>query len=252
MSKKVLCEPAAGPVIILVRPQMAENIGMVARAMMNCALSELRLVQPRESPLHEKAVAASSGAQVILERAKVYASLADALSDLNVVLATTARPRDMTKPVYHPEKAISICHEHIVTGARVGILFGAERTGLENPELIMADALVEIPLNPKHCSLNLSQAVLLIGYTWFRLTQDRDNSHLAMGGSLPATKEELSVFLTHLEEVLDAHGYFHFPAKRTRMQRNLRNIFTRAGLTHAEIKTLHGVIADLTRPIQPK
>ena len=249
MSKKVICEPTTGPVIILVRPQMAENIGMVARAMMNCELSELRVVRPRQSPLHEKAISASSGAQVILERAKVYDTLEDAIADLQIVLATTARPRDMTKPVYHPEKAIEICQKQIAAGARAGILFGAERTGLENPELIMADGLVEIPLNPHHCSLNLSQAVLLMGYTWFRLTRDHDNSHLATGGSLPATKKELDVFLSHLENVLDERGYFHFPAKRTRMQRNLRNIFTRAELTHAEIKTLHGVIADLMKPV---
>ena len=252
MSKRVLCESTPGPVIILVRSQMAENIGMVARAMMNCSLSELRLVQPRESPLSEKAIAASSGAQVILEQAKVYDSLDEAIGDMQVVLATTARPRDMTKPVYHPEKAIEICRSQIASGSRVGILFGAERTGLENPELIMADGLVEIPLNPNHCSLNLSQAVLLIGYTWFRQTEDHDNSHLATGGSLPATKQDLSAFLMHLEKTLDQHGYFRFPAKRTRMQRNLRNIFTRAELTHAEIKTLHGVIDDLTRPLSTK
>ena len=248
MSKRVEIEPETAPAVVLVRPQMAENVGMVARAMMNCALTELRLVCPREEPTNPKAIAASSGAQVILENARVYDTLAAALADRQFVLATTARPRDMTKPVYHPEKGMALCLEKMKMGAKIALMFGAERTGLENPELIMADALVEIPLNPHHCSLNLSQAVLLMGYTWFRLTRDYDNSHLATGGSLPATKEELAVFLDHLEKVLDEHGYFRFPAKRTRMQRNLRNIFTRAGLTHAEIKTLHGVITDLTKP----
>jgi len=252
MSKKIPFYQADAPVVILVRPQMAENIGMVARAMMNCTLSELRLVRPRESQLCDKAVAASSGAQTILENAKVYDTLDEALADVRFALATTARPRDMTKPVYHPEAAMKLCQEHLGRGEKVAILFGAERTGLENEELIPADGIIEIPLNPKHCSLNLSQAVLLIGYSWFRLTRDWDNTHLATGGSMPATKQELNAFLEHLENELDERGYFYLPAKRERMQRNLRNIFTRAGLTGAEIKTLHGVVIDLTRPISQK
>ena len=237
----------AAPVVILVRPQMAENIGMVARAMMNCTLSELRLVQPRESPVCDKALAASSGAQVILEQARVFDTLAAALADVRFVLATTARKRDMTKPVYHPEKAIALCAQKVQTGIKSAILFGAERTGLENEEVVPADGIIEIPLNPKHSSLNLSQAVLLVGYQWFRQTQDYDNTHLETGGSLPAKKAELDAFLAHLEAALDACGYFRLPAKRMRMQRNLRNIFTRAGLTGAEIKTLHGVVIDLMR-----
>ena len=247
MSKKVAFEQSSGPVIILVRPQMAENIGMVARAMMNCMLSELRLVTPRENPLCTKAVAASSGAQEILEHAQIYENLSDALADIHFVLATTARPRDMTKPVYHPEKALSLCQQHIQNGEKVAILFGAERTGLENDELVPANGIIEIPLNPKHCSLNLSQAVLLIGYTWFRTTSDWDNTHLAMGGSQPATQAAVQTFLSHLEHELDIRGYFHWPEKRERMQRNLQNIFIRANLTAAEIKTLYGIIADLQR-----
>lgn len=245
MSKKVAFESSKGPCIILVRPQMAENIGMVARAMMNCALSELRIVKPKENPMCERAVAASSGAQEILEHAVVYETLEDAVADRQFVLATTARPRDMTKPVYHPEKAMTLCAEK---GAqKTAVLFGAERTGLENDELIMADGIIEIPLNPKHCSLNLSQAVLLVGYTWFRLTADHDNTHLAMGGSEAASKVELEAFLTHLEKVLDQKGYFRLEAKRERMSRNLRNIFARNQLTSAEIKTLHGVVIDLAK-----
>ena len=250
MSKRVALTPLQSPVIILVRPQMAENIGMVARAMMNCTLSELRLVCPRENPTSAKAVSASSGAQAILEQAHVFNSLDEALADVQLVLATTARPRDMTKPVYHPEKGIKICAESVQKGIKTAILFGAERTGLENDELVGADGIIEIPLNPKHSSLNLSQAVLLIGYEWFRQMRDHDNTHLATGGSKPATKVELNAFLTHLEAALDARGYFHLPAKRERMQRNLRNIFARNNLTAAEIKTLHGVVIDLTKPVK--
>lgn len=248
MSKKVQLIQHPGPVIILVRPQMAENIGMVARAMMNCALSELRLVHPRESATCAKAVAAASGAQEILEQAQVYNTLEEALADTHFVLATTARPRDMTKPVYHPEKAIDLCADYLQKGQKVAILFGAERTGLENEEVVPANGIVEIPLNPNHCSLNLSQAVLLVGYAWFRHTWDHDNTHLATGGSQPATKAALQAFLKHLEQALADRGYFRLAAKRERMQRNLRNIFTRQALTGAEIKTLHGVVDDLTRP----
>ena len=247
MSKKVAFERHCAPVIVLVRPQMAENIGMVARAMMNCCLSELRIVHPRESQLCAKAISASSGAQEILEHATVYDTRDEALADTQFVLATTARPRDMTKPVFHPEKAMALCADKIANQEKVAILFGAERTGLENDELIMADGIIEIPLNPKHSSLNLSQAVLLVGYTWFRMVADYDNSRVGMGGSKAATKIELDAFLKHLETELEQRGYFRLADKRERMSRNLRNIFTRAGLTAAEVKTLHGVIDDLKR-----
>ncbi len=249
MSKKVAYHTSAAPAVILVRPQMAENVGMVARAMMNCMLSDLRLVCPRENHLSDKAVSASSGAQAILEKATVYSSLEEALSDIHFALATTARPREMTKPVYHPGKAIPLLTERVKNGQKTALLFGAERTGLENDELVLADGIVEIPLNPKHCSLNLSQAVLLMGYEWFKGTHDHDNSHFETGGALPAEKQELTAFFAHLETALAERGYFRFPDKRERMQRNLRNIFTRNGLTKAEIKTLHGVVTDLIRPV---
>ena len=249
MSKRVSYQAENAPCVILVRPQMAENIGMVVRAMMNCMLSDLRLVCPRESHLSDKAVSASSGAQTILEQATVYDSLSDAMADVHFALATTARPRDMTKPVYHPDKAIHLLADR-VNHQKTALLFGAERTGLENDELVMADGIVEIPLNPVHCSLNLSQAVLLMGYEWFKYRHDHDNSHFATGGAAPANKRELEALFAHWEEELDKRGYFRFPDKRERMQRNLRNIFTRTGLTQAEVKTLHGVVTDLIRPEQ--
>lgn len=249
MSKRVIFQKNIAPSIILVRPQMAENIGMVARAMMNCALSDLRLVCPRESHLSEKAISASSGAQIILEQAKVYPSLSEAMADIQFALATTARPRDMTKPVYHPEKAIHLLSDKILI-QKTALLFGAERTGLENDELIMADGIIEIPLNPLHSSLNLSQAVLLMGYEWFKHQFNHDNSRFVSGGAEPATKQELEALFIHWEDALDKRGYFRFPDKRERMQRNLRNIFTRTGLTQAEVKTLHGVVCDLIRPEQ--
>lgn len=240
--------PHGMPVIILVRPQMAENIGMVARAMMNCGLYKLRIVLPREDYLSAKAVSASSGAAEILEKATVYNSLSDATADLHFILATTARERGMTKDVYTPIPAMQITSEKLLNGQKCGILFGAERTGLENHELIIADGIIEIPLNPLHCSLNLSQAVLLIGYEWLKISANvKDTIRNEMGGSELATKSEIDVFLTRLENELDKRGYFRFLDKKDRMSRNLKNIFTRNNLTTSEIKTLYNVINNLIR-----
>lgn len=235
------------PCIILARPQLAENIGMVARAMMNCGLYDLRLVSPREHPTDDKAIAASSGASIILDQATIYDSVNDAIADTHLILATTARPREMTKPVYHPKKAMELVTDTLQSGQKCGILFGAERTGLENGELVMADGIIEIPLNPAHMSLNLSQAVLLIGYEWYQSEHGQDNSRYETAGSDIATKQQVDAFLSHLENELENRGYFRFADKKERMSRNLRNIFTRDALTTSEIKTLHGVINDLTR-----
>ncbi len=247
MVKQVSFEKTQSPVVILMRPQLSENMGMVARAMMNCALSDLRLIAPRENHLSDKAFSASSGAQEILQHATVYENLTDALTDINFLLATTARSRDMTKPVYHPEKAMDLCLEKTMQGMKTGLLFGAERTGLENHELILADGILEIPLNPKHSSLNLAQAVLLTGYTWFSRVQNFDNSRFARGGSEPASKAEVALWLESFKKDLDDKGYFHFPDKRERMEHNLENIFTRIDLTQAEIKTLYSVLKILRK-----
>lgn len=235
------------PIFILVRPQMAENVGMVARAMMNCSVYELRIVSPREDHLSDKAISASSGAADILQKATIFNTLSEAISDLNCVLATTARERGMNKPVFTPEPAVKVLQEKMIKGQKCGILFGAERTGLENHELIMADGIIEIPLNPLHSSLNLSQATLLVGYEWFKLG---NASTRVSNTNPPATKAELDFFLNHLETELEKRGYFRFFDKKERMHRNLRNIFTRNNLTTSEIKTLHSVINDLTREVK--
>lgn len=235
------------PVIVLVRPQLAENMGMVARAMMNCNLARLRLVRPRDDHLSKEAVSAASGAQKVLEEALVFDSVEEALADCHLVFATTARRRDMTKPVYAPQKAIDALYTAARAQQKTAVLFGAERTGLENGEVIAANGIIEIPLNPAHCSLNLSQAVLLIGYEWFQRAHFKENTHFETGGSALATKGETDAFLSHLEAELRLRGYFRFADKEERMRHNLRNIFTRLPLTHSEIKTLHGVVTDLIR-----
>ena len=240
MKKSILVERIA-PVVVLVRPQLAENMGMVARAMMNCGLWELRLVAPREDYLSKTAIRASSGADRILENAKVFTSLDEAVADMHKVYATTARPRDMSKMVMTPRPASEETNALLAQKQRVAWVFGPERTGLENDDLAVADTLVQIPLNPAHSSLNLSQAVLIMGYVWWMLGQ-REEKELVMGDSTIATKGEVSCWLAKLDEQLDAVGYYAFPEKRDRMQRNLHNIFVRMDLTSSEIKTLYNVL----------
>ncbi|MBO4519741.1 MAG: RNA methyltransferase [Alphaproteobacteria bacterium] len=237
----------ARPAFILVRPQLAENVGTAARAMMNCALSEMRLVDPDEDPLCSRAIAASSGAEEILHRAKVFKTVAEAVADLQKVYATTGRPRDMIKPVFTGQGMAKDILEHEQKGTKCGVLFGPERTGLENDDMIYADAIVNIPLNPEHCSLNLAQAVLLTGYELFRLSDTTRDRVLSMPKTEPANKQETEHLFDHLEQELELAGYFKSPEKRPRMMRNLRNIFMRAELTSQDVRTLHGVITDLAR-----
>lgn len=235
------------PVFILVRPQMAENIGMAARAMMNCGVYDLRVVAPRESPFDEKAYAASSGADPILREAKVYNDLKSAVSDLNFVLATTARPRHLSKPVFEAAEMQKVFEKASMALSKIGVLFGCERTGLENEELECADALLTIPLNPEHTSLNLSQAVLLVGYECLK-SVDYGQLKAAETPENPlADKADIQMFLDKLNTALTEKGYYRLTDKRPKMQQNLDNIFLKAGLTKQEIKTLHGVLKSLIR-----
>ena len=231
------------PIVILMRPQLAENMGMVARAMMNCGMSELRLVCPRESCVAKAALSAASGAQVILEQAKVYETLDAAIEDVAYLLATTARVRGMNKPVYAPDQAVKIINEKMHKDQKVAVLFGPERTGLENEDIVLANGLLTIPLNPIHPSLNLAQAVLLVGWCWWQSTFQekklRKNEKLA-------TKQDLNFFLKFLIQQLDDKNYFSIKNKQEKMQQNLKNIFTKSALASAEIKTLYRVIKRLS------
>ena len=240
-------EQGVKPVFILVRPQLAENVGTAARAMMNCCVDEMRLVDPDEDHLCDRAIAASSGADEILRSAKVFSCVADAVADLQKVYATTGRPRDMIKPVLTGQGMAREITAFAAGGVKCGVMFGPERTGLENDDLAYADMIVNIPLNPKHCSLNLAQAVLLAGYEIFRLSDATPDRVMAMPNTEPANKDETEHLFAHLEQELDKAGYFKSPEKRPRMMRNLRNIFMRAELTSQDVRTLHGVIVDLTR-----
>ncbi len=235
----------SAPAVILVAPQLGENIGMVARAMLNCGLLDLRLVRPRDGWPNPAAESTASGALAVIEGARVYERLADAVAGLNRVYATTARARGMVKPVLTPRAAAQELRAAEDRGEETGLLFGPERSGLDNDDLTFADGLVSVPLNPAFSSLNLAQAVLLLGYEWRMAQDETPERELAAGDSHPATKSELNNFLSRLEQNLDETGFFHPVEKRYIMVRNLRNLFQRAEATEQELRTLHGVISAL-------
>ncbi len=235
------------PYIILIEPQLAENVGMAARAMMNCGLYNMRLVNPREDHLSPKAIAASSNAEEILYHAELFSSTEEAIADLNYIQATTARHRDQVKPVLTAERAAAVTAEKLENGFSTGILFGPERTGLNNHDVCLADAIINIPLNPKHCSLNLSQAVLLAGYEFFKQQITAPQEQLVINHSDMASKEKVVQFCSYLEGKLEDCGNFKEGEKRDKMVINLRNIFTRNQMTVQEINTLYGIVNHLLR-----
>jgi tRNA/rRNA methyltransferase len=243
------------PAIILVEPQLGENIGMVARAMANFGLAELRLVNPRDGWPNEKAVAAASRADHVVNAATLYGSVDEAVADLNYVLATTARERDGFKPVLGPVNASAELRQRSRASQRTGILFGRERFGLYNEEVARADAIVTFPVNPDYASLNIAQAVLLMAYEWMK-TGLADASQTAFEGPQfqPAERHQLQGLIDHLEEALEARGYFRPPSKKPKMLDNLQAVLTRPGFTEAEIKVLRGVVASLDHyaPREPR
>jgi tRNA/rRNA methyltransferase len=237
-----------GPAIILIEPQLGENIGTAARAMANCGLDDLRLVRPRDGWPSDKAVAAASGADRVLDTARLYPSVAAAIGDLVHVYAATARDRYMVKRELTPRRAAEEMRGFLAAGEACGVLFGPERTGLVNDHIALADTVLTVPLNPAFSSLNLAQAVLLIGYEWFTARTEPKPEILHTGHSRPATKAELIRFFEHFEEALDDSGFLRHPDKRPSLTRNLRNLFQRAGCTEQELRTLHGVITAFMGP----
>lgn len=238
---------AVTPVVVLVRPQLGENIGMAARAMLNCGLSTLRLVNPRDGWPNPKAQRAASGADVVLEKAAVFDSVADAVADLGRVVATTARNRELSQRILTPRQAAGEMHGWIGQGQRVGILFGPERTGLTNDDMVQADTALSIPLNPQFSSLNIAQAVLLVAYEWAAWDDATPASRMADHAARPATKEELANLFEHLERALDQSGFLRHRAMRPAMVNNLRALLQRADMTEQEVRTFHGVIKFLSK-----
>jgi len=235
------------PFIILVEPQMAENIGMSARAMLNCGLHNMRLVNPRESQLSDRAISSSSGADTILRNAKVYTSTADAIADLQFVYASTARKRNQIKYVHGADYAANEIVKKIETGESCGILFGPERTGLHNDDISLASAIIEIELNPEHCSLNLAQAVLLIGYEWHKHYMVNNSHSLVTNSTQIAANDKIAKFLDFLEQKMSDSKNFADKQKKPRMLRNIRNIFSRSEITIQELDSLYGIMNHISK-----
>lgn len=236
-----------GPSVILIEPQLGENIGSAARAMLNCGLTDLRLVNPRDGWPNAKASAMASGALDEAVQVSVFDSTEAATADLRYVLATTARHRFMSKTIYTARQAAAELRARIAGGLPCGLLFGAERSGMTNDDVALANAIVTVPLNPAFSSLNLGQSVLLLAYEWFLTDDLTPAGSFEDKGSPPATKADLQHFFGRLEDALEESGFLRLKDKRPTMVRNLRNLFQRADLTDQELKTLYGVIASLRR-----
>ena len=247
----------SAPAIILVNPQLGEHIGFAARALANFGLHDLRLVDPRDGWPNDKAHAAAAGAAFIVEKATVYPSTEAAIADLNFVLATTARPREMVKPVLSPESAAGELVAAGLRGEQSGILFGPERSGLDNDTIALADAIVIAPVSTAFASLSLPQAVLIVAYEWLkaqsaspalgRVTKfdGPGTEGLALSGTRKATRGELLGLFAHLEAELDRAGFLRPPEKRASMIRSIRNMFHRMGATEQDVHTWRGIVAAL-------
>jgi tRNA/rRNA methyltransferase len=233
---------AGGPVMVLVRPQLGENIGKAARAMLNFGLTELRLVAPRDGWPNPSAGPAAAGADIVLERAQVFGSVAEAVGDCAHVYATTVRKRGVTKPVRTPEQA---AREIATQVGRSAFLFGPERSGLESEDVALARTIVTVPINPQFGSLNLAQAVILCAYEW---SKHRDLVQPTAEELLPpAPQEELEGLIAHLDRMLEAKGYFLPEARAQATRRTMRSVLTRPGWNHLEVRTLRGILSSLER-----
>jgi tRNA/rRNA methyltransferase len=232
------------PVIVLVRPQLGENIGKAARAMLNFGLTELRLVDPRDGWPNPAAGPAASGADIVLKRAEVHATVADAVADCAHVYATTVRKRGVTKPVVGPEEAGQLI---AAAPGRSAILFGPERSGLETQDVALARAILTVPINPAFASLNLAQAVILVAYGWSRTQRQALAVPTTEELLPPAPQEELEGMIAHLERLLEPRGYFQPESRAASTRRTLRTMLTKPGWNHLEVRTMRGVLSALER-----
>ncbi len=231
------------PIIVLVRPQLGENIGKAARAMLNFGLTEMRLVSPRDGWPNPDAGPSAAGADFILDKAEVFETLADAVSDCANVYATTVRKRGVTKPVVTPEEAAREIHS---AQGRSAIVFGPERSGLETDDVALARKILTVPINPEFGSLNLAQAVILCAYEWSKQASLVQPTVSELGE--PAPQEELEGMIGQLETLLEGAGYFFPPDRAPATKRTLRNLLTKPGWNHLEVRTLRGVLSTLGNP----
>ncbi|MFZ7093682.1 RNA methyltransferase [Primorskyibacter sp. 2E233] len=235
------------PSFVLVRPQMGENIGAAARAMWNFGLDRMRLVAPRDGWPNPNAVAMASGAGRLLDEALLCDDIAGAVSDCTYVMATTARPRDLTKTVFAPEAAMAEAHRRIAQGQKVAVLFGPERAGMENDDIAQANAIISVPVNPVFASLNLAQCVLLCAYEWQRASGETLAVREELAGTDWAEGQEVDHLARHYEERLDEAGFFFPEHKAGSMKVNLRNMWSRMPLTRADVQMMHGILRQMVR-----
>ncbi|MCV3270897.1 RNA methyltransferase [Roseobacter sinensis] len=235
------------PAFVLVRPQMGENIGAAARAMWNFGLDRMRIVAPRDGWPNQNAVAMASGAGRLLDEARLTDDLAGAINDCTFVYATTARSRDLTKPVVSPEEAMRQAAAKIADGQRVAVLFGPERAGLENEDIARANAIISVPVNPTFPSLNLAQCVLLVAYEWMRATAEITHETVEMAGTVWADAVEIEHLANHYQDRMEEAGFFFPDHKAQSMRTNLRNMWSRMPLTRADVQMLHGMLRQLMR-----
>lgn len=235
------------PAIVLVRPQMGENIGAAARAMWNFGLDRMRIVAPRDGWPNPNAVAMASGAGRLLDEAQLSNDLPGGIGDCSFVFATTARSRDLTKPVFSPEAAMRLAAQKISEGARVAVLFGPERAGLENDDIAQANAIISVPVNPQFASLNLAQCVLLVGYEWMRAVGEITHETTEMAGTGWAEHVEIEHLASHYQDRLEDAGFFFPEHKAQSMKTNLRNMWSRMPMTRADVQMMHGVMRQLVR-----
>lgn len=234
------------PAFVLIRPQMGENIGAAARAMLNFGLDRMRITAPRDGWPNQKAVVMASGAGRVLDAALIFDTTAAAIADCDYVYATTARARELTKPVFTPEAAMTDARTRIAAGEKVAVLFGPERSGLENDDISRANAMITVPVNPDFPSLNLGQCVLLTGYEWQRAT--RETPDMQVASSSPwANQAEIESLATHFEERLEIAGFFFPDHKAASMKVNLRNLWSRMPMTRADVQMLHGTLRQMVR-----
>ncbi len=237
--------PPIPPVFVLVRPQMGENVGAAARAMLNFGLERMRIVAPRDGWPNPKAVAMASGAGRLLDQAGVFGDVASAIADCDHVFATTARPRELVKEVMSPEHAMVLTRTLSAAGKRVGFLLGPERAGLQNEDIALATAIVTVPVNPEFPSLNLAQCALLLGYEWQRQTVATPPAAMMLARTDLASGVEVQRLADHFEDRLEAAGFFFPATKAASMRLNLRNMWARLGLTRAEVQTFHGMLRQI-------
>ena len=233
------------PAIILIAPQMGENIGASARAMCNFGLEELKLVNPRDGWPSDIAIANAVGAFEQMQEVQVFDNTADALKEYHTIYATTARSRDMRKPIYSARQSAQDIAKKQSEGLRTAIMFGGERAGLTNEDIALAHNIINIPTNPDFSSLNLAQSVLLVANEIFQATHDAPAIDTPTGDSAPVTHEELNEMITRLESELDTHNFFRNPDMKPTMMNNIRTMLTRANLTEQETRTYQGIISAL-------